>query len=75
MESEIYLSNHVVFNENAGDRVTDSYKSSPVIALNIDWRTENALGSGHSPMVLLITCDLITHSYNSTKSFHQILQC
>ena len=30
--------------------------------MNIDWRTEYALGSNHLPIVLSITCDLITHT-------------
>ena len=50
--SKINLYNHVLLNENARTRVTDSCKSSPdislassSIAMSFDWRTEYALGS------------------------------
>ena len=79
--SEIDLSNHVVLNQKASTRVTDSCESSPDIsrassrlAMNIGWRTEYALGSDHLSIVLSITCDLITHTHNTTKNFHQLPQ-
>ena len=72
--SEIDLSNHVVLNEKASTRVTDSCESSPDIrrassrlAMNIGWRTEYALGSDHLSIVLSITCDLITHTQHHKK--------
>ena len=52
--SEIALCNHVVLNDKASTRVTDSCISSPDIssassslAMKIDWRTQYALGSDH----------------------------
>ena len=59
----------VVLNEKASTRVTDSCRcypeinlANPSIAMNIDWRTEYALGSDHLPIVLSITYDLITYT-------------
>ena len=64
-----YLYNHVVLTEKASTRVTNSCKcstdislASSSLAMNNDWRTEYALGSDHLPIVLSITCDLITHT-------------
>ena len=71
--SAIDLSNHVVLNEKASTRVTDSCKSSADIsvassslAMNIDCRTEYALGSGRLQIVQSINCELVTHTAQRT---------
>ena len=62
--AEIDNSNHVVLNEKAHTRITEQCKSSPDIslasssvAMNLDWRTELALGSDHLPIILSVNCD------------------
>ena len=71
LHGEIDRSNHVVLNEKAGTRVTDSFKSSPdinhassSIAMNIDWRMEYALSSDHIRIVIFIS------PVNSSHTMH-----
>ena len=67
-QEETKLFNHVL-NKKACTRLTDYCKRSPdislassSIAINIDRRTEYALGSHHLPFVQSITCELIAHT-------------
>ena len=73
--NEIDDSNQVVLNEKLDTRITKTCESSPdislaspSIAMNIDWHTEQALGSDHLPIILTLNCEH-TPSYSTRQTF------
>ena len=68
-------SNQVVLNEKLDTRITKNCESSPdislaspSIAMNIDWHTEQALGSDHLPIILTLNSEH-TPSYSTRQTF------